>query len=381
VSEQQDERVQRVSPLELFFDLVFAFAFTQVTTVLSDNATWSGLGHAALILAVLWWAWAAYAWLTNTVDPGIGPVWGALLVSIAALFVAALAVPGAFGDDGVVFGVAFLVVCAMQLTLYALGARRDRDLLGAILRVAPHMLAGAVLILVAGFVDGALRALLWLAALAIGYFGPLVENSSGWRVAPAHFVERHGLIVIIAIGESLVAIGVGTRGVALSAGEVVVAVLALAVSSSFWVCYFDFFPMRGEQMLADRTGAARAALARDVYTYGHLPMVAGIVLFAFGSKVTLAHPGDELGTVEALCLCGGSALFLAAFPAIRLRIAGTIGRGRSTAALACAALVPVATAVPAVAALALVVAVWVALNLYELVWWREQRAEARALRA
>ena len=143
MSEQQAEREQRVTPLELFFDLVFVFAFTQVTTVFSDDPTWSGLGHGLLILAALWWAWAAYAWLTNTVDPDEEAVWGAILVAMAAMFVAALAVPDAFGRHGVVFGVAFLIVNVMHLTLYALGARGDRDLLAAILRIAPSALAGA----------------------------------------------------------------------------------------------------------------------------------------------------------------------------------------------------------------------------------------------
>ena len=152
MSEQHAEREQRVTPLELFFDLVFVFAFTQVTTVLSDDPTWGGLGHGLLILAALWWAWAAYAWLTNTVDPGEGAVWGAMLVAMAAMFVAALAVPDAFGRHGVVFGVAFLIVNVMHLTLYALAARGDRDLLAAILRIAPSALAGAALIIAAGFV-------------------------------------------------------------------------------------------------------------------------------------------------------------------------------------------------------------------------------------
>jgi low temperature requirement protein LtrA len=169
VGELQAEREQRVTPLELFFDLVFVFAFTQVTTVLSDNPTWNGLGHGLLILGVLWWAWAAYAWLTNTVDPEVGAVWGAMLVAMAAMFGAALTVPDAFGAHGVLFGVAFLIVNVMHLTLYALGARGDPDLLAAILRVAPSSLVGAALILVAGFADGGLKPLLWLAALVVGY--------------------------------------------------------------------------------------------------------------------------------------------------------------------------------------------------------------------
>jgi low temperature requirement protein LtrA len=371
------EREQRVTPLELFFDLVFVFGFTQVTAVFLDDPTWAGLGHGLLILAALWWAWASYAWLTNTVDPGVGAVWGAILVAMAAMFVAALAVPDAFGRHGVVFGVCFLIVNVMHLTLYALAARGDPDLLAAILRIAPSALAGAALIIAAGFVHGALRPLLWLAALAVGFLRPLIGGLSGWRLEPAHFVERHGLIVIIAIGESLIAIGLGARGTGLGTGEIVAAVLGLVVTTSFWLAYFDFFAIRGEQLLTGRSGVERTALARDVYTYLHLPMVAGIVLFAFAMETTLAHVRDELDTVAAVGLCGGPALYLFAYVALRLRVSRTVGRGRFVAAVLCSLLMPVAVVVPALVALALVAAVWVALHVYELVWWREARAQTR----
>jgi low temperature requirement protein LtrA len=380
VSEQPAEREQRVTPLELFFDLVFVFAFTQVTTVLSDDPTWVGLGHGLLILAALWWAWAAYAWLTNTVDPREGAVWGAMLFAMGAMFVAALAVPEVFGRHGVVFGVAFLIVNVMYLTLYALGARFDPDLLAAIMRAAPSALAGATLIVAAGFVHGGLRAMLWLTAIAVGLFGPLLGGMSGWRVQPAHFVERHGLIVIIAIGESLIAIGLGARGTGLGTGVIVAAVLGLVVTTSFWLAYFDFFPIRGEQMLTARSGVERTALARDVYTYLHLPMVAGIVLFAFAMKTTLAHVGGELDTIPAVGLCGGPALYLLAYVALRLRVSRTAGRGRLVAAVACALLLPIAVVVPALIALTLVAGVWVALHAYEFIWWREARARTLALR-
>jgi low temperature requirement protein LtrA len=288
-----------------------------------------------------------------------------------------------FGRHGVLFGVGFLIVNVMQLALYALGARGDgnRDLLAAILRIAPLSLSGAALIVAAGFVHGTLRPLLWLAALAVGLFGPLFSGSSGWRVQPAHFVERHGLIVIIAIGESLVAIGLGARGTGLGTSVIVAAVLGLVAVNSFWLAYFDFFPIRVQQMLTERSGAQRAALARDVYTYLHLPMVAGIVLFAFAMKSTLAHAGDKLDTIPALCLCGGPALSLFAYVGVRLRVSRTLGGGRLVAAVACALLVPVALVVPALVALALVAAVWVALHAYEIIWWREARAQTRALRA
>ena len=382
MSQQHVERQHRVTPLELFFDLVFVFAFTQVTTVLSDDPTWRGLGRALLILATLWWAWAAYAWLTNTVDPGVGAVWGAMLLAIAAMFVAALAVPGAFGDHGVMFGVAFLIVNVMHRALYALGARCDRDLLAAIIRTAPWALVGAALILVAGFVEsGLLKPILWVAALVVGFLGPLLSGTRGWRVQPAHFVERHGLIIIIAIGESLIAIGYAANSAGIDTGVTVAAVLGLVVATAIWLAYFDFFPIRGEQLLADRSGVQQVAIARDVYTYLHLPMVAGIVLFAFAMETTLAHVHDELDTVPAFGLCVGPAVYLFSYVALRFRISRTLGRGRLIAAAACALLWPVALVVPALVALALVAAVWVVFHTYELIWWRDARAETRAHRA
>jgi low temperature requirement protein LtrA len=162
-------------------------------------------------------------------------------------------------------------------------------------------------------------------------------------VHPAHFVERHGLIVIIAIGESLVAIGFGARGTGLGTGVIVAAVLGLVVAAAFWLAYFDFFMIRAQQLLTDRSGAPRIALARDAYTYLHLPMVVGIVLFAFAMKTTLAHVGDELATVPALGLCGGPALYLFAYVALRVRVSRALGGGRLVAAIACAALLPIAS--------------------------------------
>ena len=383
MSELLAEREQRVTPLELFFDLVFVFAFTQVTTVLSDDPTWTGLGHGLLILGALWWPWASFAWLTNSVDPEEALVWGSILVASAAMFVAALAVPEAFGAHGVVFGAFFLVVVVMFLAVYALAAHGDRALLGAIKRIAPLPLAGGVLILAAGFVGDGLRSLLWLGAIAIGFFGPLFTGLEGWRLHVAHFVERHGLIVIIAIGESLIAIGLGERLSGLSSGVIVAAVLGFVVATSFWLAYFDLLPIPAQRVLEQRRGTERVALARDLYTYLHLPIVAGIVLFAFAMKKTLAHVGDELDTVPAVALCGGPALMLLAFWAMRARIRRTLAwrSGRFVAGVACLLLIPVATAVPALAALALVAAVWVGLHAYELIWWREARGEIRSGRA
>jgi low temperature requirement protein LtrA len=370
----------RVTPRELFFDLVFVFAFTQVATLLADDPTFAGIGRGVLVLAALWWAWSAYAWLTNIVDPEVGAVGASLLVALIAMFVAALVVPGVFGDEGVLFGAAFLVVCVMHLALYALAGRGNRDLLGAVLRLAPWTLLGATLILVAGFADGA-RTWLWVAALACTYFGAALSGSTGWYVHPSHFAERYGLVLIIALGEAFIAIGIGAAGIGIGLGEVAAAILGLLVATSFWLAYFDFFAIRGERLLVDAQGPERVALARDAYTYLHFPMIVGIVLFAFAMKTIVGHVGDELDSVAAFALCGGSALYLLTYSAIRIRIERRwrVSRGRFVAALLLLLLLPLATMVPAIAALALVTAVWLALHTYELVQWREARAESRSV--
>jgi low temperature requirement protein LtrA len=376
------EQEHRVTPRELFFDLVFVFAFTQVTTLLTHDPTFAGIGRAVLVLGALWWPWTAYAWLTNTVDPEEGFVGAALLVALIAMFLAALAVPHVFGDDGVLFGAAFLVVVAMHLALYALAGRGNRDLLAAVLRLAPWTLLGATLILVAGFgfADRA-RTWLWVAALICTYVGAGLSGTTGWRVFPSHLAERYGLVLIIALGEAFVAIGIGVTAIGL--GEVAAAILGLLIATSLWLAYFDFFSIRGERMLADRRGPERVALARDLYAYAHLPLIAGIVLFAFAMKTIVGHVNHELDWVAAFALCGSSALYLLTFSAVRTRIERrlAVSRGRFVAAIAFLLVLPLATAVPALAALALVTAVWVALHAYELVWWREARAESRSMLA
>ena len=322
----------RVTPRELFFDLVFVFAFTQVATLLANDATWAGIGRGVLVLAALWWPWTAYAWLTNTVDPEEGVVGAALLVALIAMFVAALAVPGAFDDESVLFGAAILVVVTMHLALYALAGRGHPDLLRAVLRLAPWTLLGSVLILVAGFTDTA-RTWLWLAALASTYVGAALSGSTGWRVHPSHLAERYGLVVIIALGEAFISIGVGATATHIGVREIAAAILGLLVATAFWLAYFDFFSIRGERLLADLRGSRRIAFARDVYAYAHLPMIVGIVLFAFAMKHIVAHIGEELDPVRAFALCGGCAVYLLTYSAMRTASngasAGVVSRLRS----------------------------------------------------
>jgi len=381
VSDLALERDHRVSPIELFFDLVFVFAFTEVTTLWLDQDSWGGLGRGLLVFVALWWAWASYAWLTNAANAEAGVVWAVLLFATAGLFVAALAVPEAFGSHRLVFGIALFAVVAAFVGLYAAVSKDRPDQLAAVVRMSRTVMPGVALIVGAAFVPPAWRPVLWALALVVGFFGPQLGGLSGWSVEPAHFAERHALIVIIAIGESLGAIGFGARDTALDFRVIVAVVLGVAAAASFWLAYFDFAASGVEALLAERRGAQRVAFARDVYTYGHLPMVTGIILFAFATRAALAHIRSDLDPVESVALCGGPALFLVAYGGFRWRASHSLGRGRPITAVAFAALIPAALHVPALAALALVVAVWLGLHAYELIWWREERARRRSRQA
>lgn len=378
--EDQAEHEHGVTRLELFFDLVFVFAITQVTSFLSHSPTWDGLLRGLLLLGALWWAWGAYAWLTNTLDPEEGAVRLAVLGAMAAMLVVSLAVPGAFGGDGVTFGVAYFAVRALHLFLYGIAGRGDRDLFRAVMRVAPVWMLAPALLVVAGFLDGPVQLALWGAALAIDYLGVLIGRMRGWRISPEHFVERFGLVIIIALGESIVAIGVGAAGLPLDAGVIAAALLGVTIAGALWWSYFDWAIYVAQARLSEATGARRAALARDAYSYLHLPMVAGIVLFAFGLKATLPDVAGPLPTVPMFGLVGGIALYMLAHVALRLRIGGGLGRGRPVATVVLLGLFPLARQVPALTALGLVAAVCVSLIVYEALRHRESRAWIRSHR-
>ena len=227
------EREHAVTPLELFFDLVFVFAITQVTGLVTHEPTWDSLGRALLVLAALWWAWGAYAWLTNTIDPNEGSARLVVLGSMGAMLIAALAVPGAFGDDGVLFGAAYLVVRVLHIVLYAESAP-DVGVRQAAFRLARTAIPAPTLLVLAGFLDGSAQIVLWLAALAIDYAGPYVFGIRGLTVEAGHFAERFGLVVIIALGESIIAIGIGVGDAELDAGLVAAALLGIVLAAAIW---------------------------------------------------------------------------------------------------------------------------------------------------
>jgi low temperature requirement protein LtrA len=374
-----DSYEQRVTPLELFFDLVFVFALTQVTGFLADHLTWSGMLQGAAMLAALWWAWVGYSWLTNAVPAEeVIPARVVILTAMAAMLVASLAVPNAFGEYGVIFAVAYFVVRLLQVVLYSLATGDMPETRQAILRLAPGFVGGPALLIVAGFLDGLTQGALWAVALAVDYGIAYVRAGSGFRVHAGHFVERHGLIVIIALGESIVAIGVGASGLALGAGVIVAAVVGIALAAALWWAYFDLVVLYAERRLSAARGDERAWLARDSYSYLHLPMVAGIIFAALGAKQTLAHVGDPLGTIPAVALCGGLALYLLGHNAFRLRDVGSVSVPRLVVTILCCALISVAVSVPSLITLAILAMLLCGLAAYETATSREFRRELRA---
>ena len=385
------QREQRVTPLEIFFDLVFVYAITQVTLLMSNDPTWSGVGRGLLILAALWSAWTGYAWLTNTLEPEEGLVRAGVLAAMSAMLVVALAVPEAFGAHGVLFGVAYLSVRLLQLGLFAVAARRDPDLGLTMLRKVPSATVGPLIILAAAFFDGPTQAALWVVALAVDYLGSLMGHREGLGVSPAHFAERYGLIVIIALGESIVAIGVGAAGVPLTPGIVAAAALGIVAIGALWWAYFDVYAVEAQRLLSETNAAARYRLARDAYSYLHLPMIAGIVLFALGLKKTIEQVDDPLATVPAVALCGGLALYFLSYVAFRARmvyevrstVSGRlpwITRARSITGIALLALIPAALELSALTTLALATGACCALIAYDVIHYREDRPRVRAAR-
>ncbi|MGI5519544.1 low temperature requirement protein A [Micromonospora sp. CA-259024] len=391
-----------VTPLELFFDLVFVYALTQVTALMADDLTARGLLRGLLLLALLWWCWCCYAWLGNTVRADEGLVRVVLFAVMATMFVVALTIPEAFDDlpgglsGPVVFAACYLVVRVLHLVLYFFAARGDAGLRRQLLRAALPMLAGALLLFSAALVPqrltdspqqvGTIRTVLWVLALAVDYGGIMAIGARGWRIfSAAHWTERHGLIIIIALGESLVAIGVGVTALPISWPIIIASALAITVTAALWWAYFDVVSIAAERVLQRAEGAARAGLARDSYTYLHLPMVAGIILLALGFKKVLAYVGDDtehdlsdpLHGLGLLALYGGVILYLLAHLGFRLRTMRSVNWLRVVTVLLLVVLLPVADRLPALAALGLLAAACAVMVVAEVGLFGTARRELR----
>ncbi|HEV2901936.1 MAG TPA: low temperature requirement protein A [Gaiellaceae bacterium] len=369
---------ERVTPLELFFDLVFVLAITQCTALMADDPTWAGLARGLLVLGVLWWSWVGYAWLTSVLDPEEGGVRLVMFAAMAALLVVALCVPGAFGDDAFLFACAYGVVRFSQIGLFVIASRENPALRQSVLGLAGGTAVGVGLIVAASGLDGWAQGAVWALALVLDMAEPFFFGAEGWSLEhPGHFAERHGLIIIIALGESIVAIGIGA-GVTVDAGVVAAATFGIAVAAALWWLYFDVVALLSERDLARLPpGRERNERARDTYSYIHFPMVAGIVLLALGLKKTLEDVGGELDAVIASAMLGGVALYLLAHVAHRYRNIHTVNYHRLVCAVVLVLLIPVAVELPALAALAgLTVIVWVLVGM-EAIRFAGSRERAR----
>jgi low temperature requirement protein LtrA len=367
----------RVTALELFFDLVFVLAVTQCTTLMANDPTWQGLFRGLLVLAVLWWPWSGYAWLTSVVDPEEGAVRIAMFAAMAAFLVSALAVPNAFGDDALAFALAYGFVRLAHIWLFVIASSDAPGLRRSVTGLAASTGIGVCLLLAASAVDGWEQGALWVLALVIDVGAPLLFWAEGWQLMPAHFAERFGLIVIIALGESIVAIGLGSHEV-VDLGVVTAAILGVGIAAALWWLYFDVIAWLAVRRLVEaEPGREQNELARDAYGVLHYPIVAGIVLAALGLKTTLADVNDPLDAVPAAALVGGVALYLLGHVAVRWRIVHTLARHRLVCALVLVALFPLALEIPALATVALVMVVVSGLVVYEVRRFAETRDRVR----
>jgi low temperature requirement protein LtrA len=369
---------ERVTPLELFFDLVFVLAITQCTALMSADPSWSGLAQGMLVLGVLWWSWIGYSWLTSVVDPEEGAVRFAIFAAMAGFLIVAIAVPQAFGDLALPFALAYGAVRAAHIALFILASRDDPGLRHSVAGLAVSTAIGVGLLLGASALDGLAQGALWLLALSLDMAGPLFFiDASGWRLMPAHFAERYGLIIIIALGESIVAIGLGAHS-HLTWGIAAAAVLGIAVSAALWWMYFDVVALVSMRRLVSAPeGRERNELARDSYSFLHLPMVAGIVLVALGLKTTLSHVEDPLEIVPAFALLGGVSMYLLGLVGFRFRHVHTMNRRRLGLAVLLLALLPAATNMPALVTVAVVAAVLAVVIGFETISYGEGRGRVR----
>jgi len=356
---------ERVTPLELFFDLVFVLAITQCTALMSHDQTWSGLAQGLLVLGVLWWAWVGYSWLTSVIDPEALAIRGVIFVAMAALLIVGICVQEAFGNLGLTFAVGIGVFRGAHITLFMLAGADDEDLRRSVIGLAVSTAIAVGILAVASFFDGLAQGALWALAIFLDMAGPYFFGSEGWKLVPGHFAERHGLIIIIALGESIVALGIGASG-ELNLGIGTAAVLGVFLAAALWWAYFDVVALISARRLGEaEPGRVQNELARDSYSLIHLLMVAGIVLVAYGMKVTIGHHADHLPDVPAFALLGGLALYLLGLVSFRYRHVHTINRRRLGLAIVLLFLIPVATAVPALLSLALAVLLTWAMIAYE----------------
>jgi low temperature requirement protein LtrA len=378
----RDGAEQKTTTLELFYDLVFVFAITQVSHYLLAHLSWEGAGQAALVLLVVWWSWNYTTWVTNELDPEAIAVRLLLIGLMLASFLMAVAIPEAFGDRALLFAGAYVAIQLGRhtfLTFVAAGPGTiERARSG---RILTWFLVAAVFWIAGGIAEGELRTVLWLIGLAIDYGGPLFTfwvpgakrvGMEAWEVETGHFAERFQLFVILALGESIVVTGATTAGEDLDAARLTAFAIAFLGSAAMWWLYFDYAAAIAQRRL--ELAANRTQMARDAYTYLHVVMVAGVIVSAVGDEVVIAHPGEALHGAELIVVWAGPAIYLLAQALFRLRMAGTLSTKRSAGALACVVLGLIGATLDALLLATLLVVVLVAVIVSETVAGRRRRA-------
>ena len=369
VSLRRDSAVpQRATSLELFYDLVFVFAITQVSHLLLAHLTWEGAGQAALVLLVVWWSWNYTTWATNELDPDATLVRLLLIALMLASLLMAIAIPEAFGERGLLFAVAYVVIQIGRHTFLTFAAAAPGTVERArAASILVWFLAAGVLWIAGGIAEGPARTVLWLGALALDYAGPLVTfrvpgrprlAPEAWEIGTEHFSERFQLFIIIALGETIVITGATTSELELTNATVAAFAVAFLTTAALWWLYFNLVAAISERRLAQ--AEARVLLARDAYTYLHVVLVAGILLNAVGDELVIAHPTEELSGAELAATVGGPALYLLAHVLLRLRMSGTLATRRLLGAAACVVIGLVGSALSALVVAALLLAVLVA---------------------
>jgi low temperature requirement protein LtrA len=378
---------QRTTNLELFYDLVFVFAITQISHLLVTHLTWEGAAQSLLILLVVWWSWNYTTWVTNELDPESIRVRLLLIGLMLASFVMAIAIPRAFGDRALLFAVAYVAIQVGRHTFLAFVAGTpgslERERAASILI---WFCAAGVLWIAGALAGGSARTALWIAALLVDYGAPLARfwvpgrprlANEAWQVETSHFAERFQLFVIIALGESIVITGSTTSGLDLDAARAAAFVLAFLSTAALWWLYFN--SVAGLQARRLERAGDRTAVARDVYTYLHVVMIAGVIVTAVGDELVIAHPSDDLTGAEVAAVVAGPVIYLGAQLLTRLRLEGTFSRRRSSGAAACVVAGLVAASAPAVVLAGLIVAILVTLIVFEqrAIWRRTARAAVR----
>jgi len=372
----------RATTLELFYDLVFVFAITQVSHLLLNHLTWAGVGQSLLVLLVVWWSWNYTTWVTNELDPETIPVRLLMIALMLASLLMAVAIPQAFGDRALLFVGSYVAIQVGRHSFLTFAAAEpgtiERVRAG---RILIWFVASGVFWLAGAFVEGPARVAFWLVALALDYGAPLVTfripglprvAPEAWSVGTEHFTERFGLFIILALGESIVITGATTSELILDTPRVVAFGMAFLATAALWWLYFSAVARIAQRHL--ELSKNRTVLARDAYTYLHVVIVAGVIVSAVGDELVIAHPTEVLPGFEVTAVVAGPAIYLLAHALFRLRIAGSVSWKRLGGALACLVVGLIGAFVPALVVGALLIAVLVAVIASEYVAAARRRA-------